>query len=248
MHGALVGDFAASADPISPPGVRSQALLESAVQRPRTSLGGEDKYPSVEMAGAALLYAVINNHPFHNGNKRTALVATLCLLDRNNMVLTASEAEVFKFVLRVAQHGFVDRGWDQLADREVMAIAQWIKANSRRSEKGEQPLKWHELRRILTGFECTLGHSTGVGNRINITRSVWRRTLLGRRKTKALSTQTHYADEGREVERNQLNQIRRELELDEDNGVDSAAFYRGERQIDEFITMYRKTLQRLAKV
>lgn len=45
IHEVLVRDFASSSDPISPPGVRSMALLESAVGRQWTSLGAVLKHP-----------------------------------------------------------------------------------------------------------------------------------------------------------------------------------------------------------
>ena len=83
IHWVLVDDFSQSKDPIDPPGVRSQGLLESAAHRPRTALGTTDKYPTVAMAGAALLHSIVLNHAFHNGNKRTALVSTLVFTDRN---------------------------------------------------------------------------------------------------------------------------------------------------------------------
>jgi death-on-curing family protein len=87
IHWILVEDFRRSKDPIDPPGIKSRDLLESAIYRLRTSLGGQSKYPTVPMAAAALLHAIISNHAFHNGNKRTALVATLVFLDMNGFLL-----------------------------------------------------------------------------------------------------------------------------------------------------------------
>ena len=59
IHFALVEDFKEHNDPIHPEGVRSDSLLSSAVHRPRTSLGNEMKYPTVEMAAAALLHSLV---------------------------------------------------------------------------------------------------------------------------------------------------------------------------------------------
>lgn len=74
IHAALADDFAAS-DPITPSGVRELGLLESAAARPQTSLGQILKYPTAEMAAAALFHSVALNHAFYNGNKRTALIS-----------------------------------------------------------------------------------------------------------------------------------------------------------------------------
>ena len=59
IHDALVADFALTEDPIFPPGVKSPNLVSSAVHRPQTSMGNEFKYPTVEMAAAALLHSVV---------------------------------------------------------------------------------------------------------------------------------------------------------------------------------------------
>jgi death-on-curing family protein len=249
IHWELVDGFRASPDPINPPGVRDPGLLESAASRPATSLGGQAKYPTPEMAAAALLHSVIHNHPFHNGNKRTALVAMLCQLDQNNIVLTCSESALFKFVLKVAQHRLVPTSISQLADREVLAIASWIHNNSRMLDRSQRPLKWRELKKILRSFDCQYEHATR-GNRINLYREVEvRRGFLVKRTHRLpLKHQTHYADDGREVSRSQLHDLRKALRLDEEHGVDSSAFYGSEAEVDDFINRYRTTLRRLAKL
>ena len=126
IHEELVREFANQNDPIDPPGVRDENLLESAITRPRTSMGEDRKYPSVEMSGAALLHSLIHNHPFHNGNKRTGLVSMLAFLDSNRMLVTCEQDELFKIVLRIAQHSIVTPTYDNLSDREVLYIAEWI--------------------------------------------------------------------------------------------------------------------------
>ena len=88
IHEVLAADFAAAADPISPPGVKSQHLLESAVSRQFTGYEGKLKYSTSVTNAAALTYGVCCNHPFHNGNKRTSLVAMLCHLDKNDLMFS----------------------------------------------------------------------------------------------------------------------------------------------------------------
>lgn len=64
-------------------GLRDRALLESAVAAPQASFGGEPLIRDpVEIAGAYLFY-LCRNHPFVDGNKRTALAAALVFLDAN---------------------------------------------------------------------------------------------------------------------------------------------------------------------
>ncbi len=254
IHEALVKDFALADDPISPPGVRSPDLLSSAVFRTQTANGNQLKYPTVEMAAAALLYAVVHNHAFHNGNKRTGLVSMLAFLDRNNMIATCDENDLFRFTLRVAQHRLrvanhrLDpQCCDHIADREVLEIARWIKNKSRQKEKGERPISWLRLKRILRKFDCEV-ESASKGSQLNIQRKVDSRNPLGRKRTKTLKTRVAWSGDGSEVVHNTLNKVRRDLKLDEPNGVDSAVFYEDEAVPDDFIQQYRTVLRRLARL
>ena len=248
IHVMLVEDFSEHSDPIIPSGERLGGLLESAVFRPYTGIGGVNKYPTPEMSTAALMHSLVHDHPFHNGNKRTALVAMLVCLDENGLTLTCYEDNLFKLVLRLAQHTFIPANQDHLADRETLALARWIKDNSRALEKGDRPIPFRRLRRILLRQECEidLPHSSRIG----ISRLVRRkRGMLRRERTEVLITRMYYGDEGREVKKPVIGKIRRDLELDDLHGVDSASFYDdAPAAAGEFIINYRKTLQRLARL
>ena len=59
-------------------GVRDSGSIQSAAQAPKQSFGGEDAYPDVFKKAAVYLLRIIMNHPFVDGNKRTAVtVATI---------------------------------------------------------------------------------------------------------------------------------------------------------------------------
>jgi len=112
-------------------------------------------------------------------------------------------------------------------------------------------MKWRTLRRILIRYTCQLECPPGVGNRINISRTVIRRraSLFRSEKREVLSTQTHHRDEGSDVEANTIGKIRRELEIDDEHGIDSKAFYDEEDvSTGAFIIEYRKLLRRLARL
>ena len=85
--------------------VYMKGLLESAVGRQCTSLTGVLKYPDPVDNAATLLYGICNDHPFHNGNKRTALVSMLVHLDRNQYTLfDTSQNELYDLMIAVAGH------------------------------------------------------------------------------------------------------------------------------------------------
>src|SRR5205823_3903260 len=105
------------------------------------------------------------------------------------------------------------------------------------------------LRRILAEHGCEFEFPGGVGNRINISRTVPRTRVFRGTRPHVLKIQTHYGDEGREIDKSALNKIRHDLELDDLHGIDSAAFYDSDpASLSEFIVKYRKTLRRLARL
>ena len=65
------------------PGIRSYDLLESAVNKPKISFGGQDLYEGVITKAVVLCEAMIKNHPFIDGNKRTSVMAMLAFLESN---------------------------------------------------------------------------------------------------------------------------------------------------------------------
>lgn len=234
IHWRLVREFEKSRDPIDPPGVRSNDLLESALFRVHTAIAGERKYPTIAMAGAAYLHAIIANHAFHNGNKRTALVSMLVFLDLNGNVLEIEEDALFDYLVQIASHGLeVSTNNQSLADAEMILIAKWVSAHSRHLVKEERSLKFHQLREILNTYGCSFERPK-KGNRINIQRGTSK-------------VQVAYRNEGSDVELNTIRKVRKELGLSEEDGYDSTIFYNAASRIPGFIRKYRRTLQRLAK-
>jgi death-on-curing protein len=83
-------------------GVRDLGLLKSAVARPRATFGGQDLYADVFHKGAALLESLARNHPFLDGNKRTAITAACIFLERNGCRIEATQKELERITLDVA--------------------------------------------------------------------------------------------------------------------------------------------------
>jgi death-on-curing protein len=81
-------------------GIRDMGLLESAIARPLNRAG----YGGADMAEIGALYAlaIARNHPFVDGNKRTAFVALETFLILNGLALTADDAEATVMMLDMA--------------------------------------------------------------------------------------------------------------------------------------------------
>lgn len=253
IHYAIADDFADTPDPIAPAGVRFPDLLESAAIRPQIALGDIKKYPTVELSSAALMHSLIHNHPFYNGNKRTALVSLLSALDMNGFTLTCDQKDLFRWTVRVAQHKLAPANISgDRSDIEVSEMAEWIRERARPIDKGERVITWPALKRRLVALGCEVQLSPNRGGRMQITRrvTVQEKKLIGTRTTvQERKYSLAYGGDGRQIGKGSLKELRQILELSEDHGYDSNAFYGSEfDQVDEFIRVYRKTLARLAKL
>ena len=91
-------------------GVRDKAALDSAINRPYQTFDGQELYPKAVDKAAAIFESIISNHPFVDGNKRTAYVLMRLLLKHEMLDIAASEDEKFDFVIKCAQGAmtFVD--------------------------------------------------------------------------------------------------------------------------------------------
>ncbi len=67
-------------------GIRDQALLESAVAAPQATMMGQPVISGPLEIAAAYLFYICGNHPFLDGNKRTALAACLVFLEENRLL------------------------------------------------------------------------------------------------------------------------------------------------------------------
>lgn len=99
-------------------GVRDAGLLESAMARPQNLVAYGD--PDAAMLAAAYAYGMARNHPFVDGNKRTAAVVSETFLAINGLVLATSDAEVVVAFLALAGGELTE---DELADWFRLRIA-----------------------------------------------------------------------------------------------------------------------------
>ena len=83
-------------------GLRDEGLLESAINTPLQTFGGQELYPTVLEKAARLGYGLIHNHPFLDGNKRIGAHAMLVFLDINNITLSYEDDDLIAAILRVA--------------------------------------------------------------------------------------------------------------------------------------------------
>ena len=94
-------------------GLRDEGLLSSALARPQNLLAYGEQRPDVASLAAAYAYGIARNHPFVDGNKRTALVAARTFLILNGVDLKATQDDKVLTFLNLAE-GVISE--EELAD------------------------------------------------------------------------------------------------------------------------------------
>jgi len=102
-------------------GIRDYGLLQSALSRPQNLVAYDD--PDIAALAAAYGYGLVRNHPFVDGNKRTAFTVTETFLALNGYELTADDLSCVVTMLRLAEGNLSEKDF-----------ADWIRANIKRAE------------------------------------------------------------------------------------------------------------------
>ncbi|KJH70575.1 death-on-curing protein [Aliterella atlantica CENA595] len=84
-------------------GIRDEGLLKSALSQPQATFFGELLHPTIHEQAAAYLYHIAKNHPFLDGNKRTAYGAMEAFLRLNGYNINLSDEQAYNMVMQVAQ-------------------------------------------------------------------------------------------------------------------------------------------------
>jgi death-on-curing protein len=114
IHSEAIARFGGSA------GLREPTLLESAVAAPQASFGGESPYADAIEIAAAYLFYLCKNHPFVDGNKRTAFGACLVFLKLNGFQTPPDGPDWERLTLDVAA-SLIDRHQTTERLRELLA-------------------------------------------------------------------------------------------------------------------------------
>lgn len=96
-------------------GLRDKGALESAIYHAFASFDGKDLYPSIEEKASRQAFAIIQSHPFTDGNKRVGLLVMLVFLELNGIELKFTQDELIELGFSTAA-----------GKRDDQSILKWI--------------------------------------------------------------------------------------------------------------------------
>lgn len=96
IHEACIARFGGLA------GVRDQGLLESALAQPSSGYQGHEMYPTVESKAARFAFGIMRDHPFNDGNKRTATAVMAAFLRVNGRFFRPREDDLLATMMGLA--------------------------------------------------------------------------------------------------------------------------------------------------
>ena len=250
-HFLIAEFFAESGNKLVAVGPRDVNLLHSALSRQHAGYGQERKWKTPIQVAATLFYGLIKDHPFHDANKRTALLSLLYHLSLMRLVPTCDQKELEKLAIKVASNALTPskKYGRRNSDHTVMAIARFLKNNTRQLDKKFYYVTYHKLKSILNRFGYDLQNPRG--NTIDIVRieeplNIWKALRLRRNTLYVKVAQIGFPGWTKEVGKSAIKTVRQKTDLTAERGIDSATFFKDQDPIDCLISRYQEPLISLA--
>lgn len=209
-------------------GPKDFGLLSSAVARQLASAGGKFVHEDFWDIASSLIFGLINDHPFHDGNKRTAFLSSVFFMMEHGYVPSTDITEVEDFMVEIAD-------FKRVNDRhmKVEEISPKFKSLFRKQDnRMSYIVTFNELQALLSAHECSI--SNPQGNYIDVYRGADRVAQIG------------FPGWSREVSRNAISTVRKSTGLVPANGIDAQVFFKGADPLSALIGVYEEPLRRLA--
>ncbi len=209
-------------------GPKDFGLLSSAVSRQVASAFGSFIYQDFWDIASSLIFGLINDHPFHDANKRTAFLSSVFFMLEHGFVPKVEITQVEDFTVEIAEFNRVNG-----RHMKVEEISPRFKTLFRRADNRiSYAVTFRELATLLGKHGCSLKDPTG--NYINVLKGDLRVAQIG------------FPGWGTEVSRNAISTVRKSTGLTAENGFDAQVFFKGEDPLSKLIGEYEEPLRRLA--
>jgi death-on-curing protein len=249
-------------------GIKDQLLLQSALDRQLTGVPHALKYDTAFTNAATLAFGLCANHPYLDGNKRTALIATLAHLDKNGIMPSGFTHKVMADVMenvadrrvpltapptsaevrKPRHHGKVEESVRADDTQVIEALSKFLECNShQRSKDRAQNLRYGMLRKIIErhGFMLRGPNSNTMEIMKPKPASLLQKMIGRHRESLTHVTSVGWPGDSKSVRPGALSLLREKLRMREEDGFDDLAFYSIEEAVDPLINEYRGVLRRL---
>jgi len=251
-HFLIVDFFITEQRELGGVGPKDMKLLESALYRAWVEFGGVAKWPDPFDRIATTLFGLIKDHPFHDANKRTALLSIVYLLSKHGRTPKCSKDAFEDFTVEIAEMEIMKRSrYRQLQndeeDPEIKYISLWLRRNTREIDDREYTVTYRELRRILQRYGYVL--ESPNNNAIDLIQVKPRTGVVGflvGGETRRRIAKIGYPGDTKQVSKGDIRNIRRLCELTSRHGIDSHSFYHGSDDMTSLLAEYQENLRRLA--
>lgn len=254
-HFLVLDFFFSKGEGVGGIGPKSMPGLHSAIYRQFVAFEGNEKWETPIERAATLFFGIIKDHPFHDANKRTALLVLLLSLTKNNRIPQTSQQELEDLAVRVAEGSLSERYrrakslLDSTDDAEIRFIADFIKRKSRHIDRTYYSITYNDLNRLLSRFGFRLENP--IGNHIDVIKvnveqkdGVW--PFKKTRHVNVRVCQIGFPGWKSQVGKGAVTTVRKSCNLTEEFGYDSKTFYDGADPLPALIFEYAKPLERLA--
>jgi death-on-curing protein len=262
-HFLIIDYFAEKNYGVGGIGPRNLDLLHSALSRQFTGFDGFRKWKGLYENCGTLMFGLIMNHPFHDANKRTALLVTLSLLHRNRRIITLQQKKLDSLVVAIAKGELASYFSSQARyhkevqslsttndpDRAIRLIADFLHRNTRARDNSCRTVTYAELNRALKRHGYELRNPNG--NYINVVRVEPARRAgffgIGARPEREMFLgQIGFPGWKDQVSKAALKTVRDVTQLTTHNGCDTQVLFEDAEPLSSLISEYAEPLKRLA--
>lgn len=232
-------------------GPRSINLLHSALSRQFTGYENNNKWNSEFEICATLFYGIIKDHPFHDANKRTALLTLLYHLRKVGWTPDSKQKEFEVLAISIASNNLdVYPKYSKVKckhDQDIYFIAEFLRRHTRKLDKNNYIITYQDLDTILQRYN--FGLENPDGNKIEVVQYTEEaRGFIKQEKIKLRRRigVINFPGWKRQINVEDLKRVRKMTGLTTENGIDSKAFFRGSEPFSALIWQYQNLLIRLS--
>lgn len=242
-------------------GIKSFNLLASAVARQEVAFGGCKKWVNEFEIMATLLYGLVKNHAFEDGNKRTALLSLLLSLNNRGYKVCRPISDLENLIVRIAANDLQQYGDYKTKeaaefedDYKIRFIAARIKRSAKKKSNQIGQLKYREFDNRLREFGVYLDNQKKgyikVYKRVQVEKKqsgfkAWFPDKKDQEEKAYYVTQIPFRGWTKSVGLGTIKEVLTKAGLTEEQGIDSGVFFHHDQPEYDLIKEYRDPLVRL---